>query len=84
MCRFQYSGRWTSQDEQTLQCHASSGPGRFLYDNSTSQTIGYTKTINWTNKDDLTSFNCTINGINVPTQHLLAESSNVNLYVSQA
>jgi len=43
---------------------------------STSESFVYVKTINWADVDDVTSFNCTLNGVDVPTQHLLDESSN--------
>ena len=83
-CRFQYNGRWTAGDEPAIRCHAGSGPGRITYHQNTSQTFGYTKTISWTNKDVIESFNCTVNGVDVPTEHSLDESSNVtSLWMKQ-
>ena len=75
-CHFSYSGRWMSQDvEAAIRCHASSGPGKITHHQSTSQSFSYSKTISWQNADDIASFNCTVNAVEVPTQHLLTESS---------
>jgi len=65
-----------------IQCHASSGPGRVIHNDPASQSFIYTKTINWTDAaDDATRFNCTFNGVDIPTEHLLAEASNVKIKI---
>jgi len=78
-CHFNYSGKWLPQDvEAAIRCHAGSRPGKIGKHQSTSQTFSYSKTISWQNADAITSFNCSVNGVDLPTQHLLAESSNGN------
>jgi len=81
-CRFDYSGKWFPRDIQTATgCHPASGPGKIHHHQSTPQKFGYSKTVDWKNADEITSFNCTVNGVDIPTQHLLAESSKCRVFL---
>ena len=82
ICQCNYTGSWSPVIiGSTIACNTDSAPGQIVDHQRASRSFTYIKTISWKNSADMTSFSCTVNGVDLHTTHELAHSSNLKHWI---